>query len=206
MDLRLRPEVRGVSRRGARLPGGELAAARRRGRSPRRTARERSSANARSRAATCTDTSRAPTAARSSRRTRSRTAILRPGVRGRGRHARRPRHRSGDARADAARLRQRRAARALHPADAARRHRAGVRGTASRARAATWRRSRAAPCSTATPGVINGHKIWTSDAVAGRLHVRTVPHRARRAEARGHLVPADRHERSPASRCVRCAR
>ena len=42
--------------------------------------------------------------------------------------------------------------------------------------------------------VINGQKIWTSNAARGRHDVRPVPHRARRAEARGHLLPADPDE------------
>ena len=42
--------------------------------------------------------------------------------------------------------------------------------------------------------VINGQKIWTTRRAARRLHVLPVPHRARRAEARRHLLPADRHE------------
>ena len=40
--------------------------------------------------------------------------------------------------------------------------------------------------------IINGQKIWTSGAHRGRLHVLPVPHRARSAQARGHLLPAAR--------------
>ena len=42
--------------------------------------------------------------------------------------------------------------------------------------------------------VINGQKIWTSGARIADYMFCLVPHRARRAEARRHLVSADRHE------------
>ena len=54
--------------------------------------------------------------------------------------------------------------------------------------------------------VINGQKIWTTSAHQADCMFALCPHRARRAEARGHLVPADRHEARRASRCGRCAR
>ena len=49
--------------------------------------------------------------------------------------------------------------------------------------------------------VINGQKVWTTQAQHRRLHLPARPHRSGRAEAQRHLLPPRADEASPASRC-----
>ena len=54
--------------------------------------------------------------------------------------------------------------------------------------------------------VITGQKVWTSLAQWAALVLRAGPHRPRRAQAQGHLLPARARWTSPASRSARSSR
>ena len=80
----------------------------------------------------------------------------------------------------------------------------GARAIPSRARAPTWRRCARRRCARGDHYVVNGQKTWTTLAhMADWIFCLVRTERAMRAQAGGHLVPADRHEDARASPCAR---
>ena len=138
------------------------------------------------------------------RRDARRAGDLLRGVRARGRAGPGRHRRRRPARPDDRALRPRRPEAPVPARASCAAPRSGARATPSRTPAPTSPTCRRAPCATATSGWCTGQKVWTSLAHWAQWIFVLVPHRSRRAEAQGPVVPpgADgpaRH-RDPADR------